>query len=72
MSKTIRAGDRVVATQNLVEKNGQTILVHKDGVGTVESVDVSMPCPILVEWDNGQFFRVPKYQVRLAQQCHTP
>lgn len=64
MSKAIGTGDRVVATQDLFKRDGKTILVHKDEAGTVESVDVSMPCPILVEWDNGEFFRVPKSQVR--------
>lgn len=64
MSKAIRASDRVVATENLLKRDGKTILVRKDEEGTVESVDVSMPCPILVEWDNGEFFRVPKSQVR--------
>lgn len=63
MSIAIKAGDRVVATQNLLKRDGKTTLVHEDEVGTVESVDVSMPCPILVEWDNGEFFRVPKSQI---------
>lgn len=64
MSKAIKAGDRVVATQDLLTRDGKTILVHKNEAGTVESVYVSMPCPILVEWDNGEFFRVPKSQVK--------